>query len=62
MRYPLTLLGLAAQVPLQNPIKSPVRDMADDTPKFAFKEAPDIFSPKDLVCNCPFPLFQLNGV
>ena len=49
MRYPLAFLGLTAQIPLQNPIDSPVRDMVDDTPKFVFKEAPDIFSPKDMV-------------
>jgi hypothetical protein len=50
MRYPLAFLGLAAQVPLQNPIKTPIRVMVDETPTFAFKEDPDIFSPKDLVC------------
>jgi hypothetical protein len=58
LRYPLAFLGLAAQVPL-NPNESAVRDMADVsdhvTPKFVFKEAPDIFSPKDMVCNCFFP-------
>ena len=55
MIYPLAFLGLAAQVPLHNLIESSVRDMVDDTPKFAFKEAPDVFSPKDLVCHCFFP-------
>lgn len=56
MRYPLALLGLATQVPLQkNPIETHLKGMVDETPKFAFKEAPDIFSPKDLVCRClPF--------
>ena len=54
MRYPLAFLGLATQVPLQTPIETPVRDMVDDTAKFVFKEAPDIVSPKDLVCNCFF--------
>jgi hypothetical protein len=57
MRYPLAFLGLTAQVPL-NFIESPgpVRDMVDNTPpKFVFKEAPDVFSPKDMVCNCFFP-------
>ena len=54
MRYPLAFLGLTAQVPL-NPIEYPVRDMVDDIPKFVVKEAPDIFSPKDMVYNCSFP-------
>lgn len=58
MRYPLAFLGLAAQVPLQNPIESPVKVMVDETPKFAFKEAPDIFSPKDLVSNCLPPQIE----
>ena len=51
MRYPqvAAFLGLTAQVPLQNPIETTVRSMVDETPNFAFKEAPDIFSPKDLV-------------
>ena len=52
MRYPFTLLGLAAQVPLQNHINSPIREMVDEPSNFAFKEAPDIFSPKDLVYSC----------
>jgi hypothetical protein len=56
MRYPLAFLGLTAQVPLQNP----VRDMVNDTPKFAFKEAPDIFSPKDMVRISP--QIQLEGI
>lgn len=56
MIYPLAFLGLAAQVPLQTPLESPVGDMVDDTPKFGFREGSDIFSPKDLVCKIPPPL------
>ena len=56
MRFSLAFLGLAAQVPLKNHIESPVKEMVDVTSKFAFKEGPDVFSPKDLVFNCFFPL------
>lgn len=40
-----SLLGLAAQAPLQHTLNS--SSMAP--PDFAFKEGPDIFSPRDLV-------------
>ncbi|KAI0822032.1 alpha/beta-hydrolase [Trametes gibbosa] len=43
--FPLSLLGLAAQVPLQSSVNT--TSMA--TPDFAFAEGPNIFSPKDLV-------------
>ncbi|THV03894.1 alpha/beta-hydrolase [Dendrothele bispora CBS 962.96] len=49
MRFPLTLLGLSAQVPLQStPSISPRPTMALQH-AFRFKEGSDVFSPKDLV-------------
>ncbi len=52
MRLPLSFaflpIVLAAQVHFQAPVSSPVTTMnAPST--FAFKEGPDVFSPKDLV-------------
>jgi hypothetical protein len=48
MKFPLTLLGLAAQAPLQTPpLHTSSKKMA--MPEFAFKEGSDIFSPKNLV-------------
>lgn len=53
MRFPLTLLGLiaqalAVQVPLQSVLREPNQNAMAQS-NFAFKEASDIFSPKDLV-------------
>ncbi|KAF9533220.1 Alpha/Beta hydrolase protein [Crepidotus variabilis] len=54
MRFPLVAyFGLASQLqvpvnPPSQPVSSPAK-MADQNPDFAFKEAADIFSPKDLV-------------
>ena len=44
--FPVSVLGLAAQVPLQSPLNS-TNSMT--TPEAVFKEGADIFSPKDLV-------------
>ncbi len=44
--FPVSVLGLAAQVPLHSPLNS-TTTMA--TPESVFKEAADVFSPKDLV-------------
>jgi hypothetical protein len=54
MKFPLTLLGIAAQVPFQAPPDPPhisiSKKMAVTAkPEFTFKEGSDIFSPKDLV-------------
>lgn len=52
MRFPLALLGLATQIPLQPPGPSQPTPHTMTTPNqrgFAFKEGPDTFSPKDLV-------------
>ena len=56
MRFPLTLLGIAAQVPLKletshHPLHTGINTKMAATaePGFAFKEGKDIFSPKDLV-------------
>ena len=53
---PISLLGLAAQVPLESPNnKSSASPTAmtvvagNANNDFAFKEGPDVFSPKDLV-------------
>lgn len=43
--FPVSVLGLAAQVPLQTSLNTTT--MA--TPNFAVKEGADIFSPNDLV-------------
>lgn len=43
--FPVSVLGLAAQVPLQSSLNT--TSMA--TPDFAFAEGANIFSPKDLV-------------
>lgn len=43
---PMSILGLAAQVPLQSPLNS-TNSMA--ALKTVFKEGADVFSPKDLV-------------
>ena len=59
MITPLAFLGLAAQVPLQTPHESPVKDY---TPKFVFREGSDIFSPKNLVCDCSPLQIQFNGI
>ncbi|KAI0702288.1 Alpha/Beta hydrolase protein [Cytidiella melzeri] len=42
---PVSLLGLAAQVPFQTP---PTQSL-NNTQDFAFKEGPNVFSPKDLI-------------
>jgi len=47
MRFPLALLGLSAQTPL---LPSVPTDLMATPRAFAFKEGPDVFSPKDLVC------------
>ncbi|KAI1793256.1 Alpha/Beta hydrolase protein [Ganoderma leucocontextum] len=44
--FPVSVLGLAAQVPLHSPLNS-TNSMT--TPESVFKEAADVFSPKDLV-------------
>ena len=50
MKLPVTLLGLAAQVPFQTPLHTSSKRMAVTAkPEFAFKEGSDVFSPKDLV-------------
>ena len=43
--FPVSVLGLAAQVPLQSPLNYTSMATAD----FAFKEGAEIFSPNDLV-------------
>ncbi|TFK74830.1 alpha/beta-hydrolase [Pluteus cervinus] len=48
MRFPFSLLGLSTQLPLQAPSTTPQGTMAP-TSDFAFKEGPDVFSPRDLV-------------
>jgi len=50
MRFPLAFLGLSTQFPLQSKLSSSDSPgtMSQDE-GFAFKEGPDIFSPKDLV-------------
>ena len=49
MRLPIAFLGLSTQLLLQNPINRQSDLMAGKDAEFAFKEGPDIFSPKDLV-------------
>ncbi|PCH40235.1 alpha/beta-hydrolase [Wolfiporia cocos MD-104 SS10] len=46
--FSLTLLGLAAQVPLEPSLRAP-QSIMSTKPDFAFKEGPNIFSPKDAV-------------
>jgi hypothetical protein len=48
---PISLLGLAAQVPLEPPPAGPSVDMVAGygVKDFSFKEGPNIFSPIDLV-------------
>ena len=45
--FPATVLGLAAQVPLQPTVNS--TSLYPSMAEFAFKQGPDIFSPTDLV-------------
>ena len=49
MRFPFAFLGLSTQIPLQPNAPSHSSSMATQNADFAFKEASDIFSPKDLV-------------
>jgi len=49
MRFPFAFLGLSTQIPLQPNPPSHSSSMATQNADFAYKEAPDIFSPKDLV-------------
>ena len=61
MRFSLPLLGLATQVPLQSPLQSSTQQPMQQPPAlndvynfnspvdFAFKEAADIMSPKDMI-------------
>ncbi|KAF7422399.1 hypothetical protein PC9H_010555 [Pleurotus ostreatus] len=61
MRFSLPLLGLATQVPLQSPLRSATQQPMqqppalndvynfNSPPDFAFKEAADIMSPKDMI-------------
>ena len=49
MRFPFAFLGLSTQIPLQPNARSHRSSMATQNADFAFKEASDIFSPKDLV-------------
>ncbi|KDQ62499.1 hypothetical protein JAAARDRAFT_30397 [Jaapia argillacea MUCL 33604] len=55
MRFPFSLLGLAAQLPLNSlPPETPkdvtiMTAVANGQTEFQFKESPEIFSPKDLV-------------
>lgn len=44
---PISLLGLAAQVPLEPPSTSVM--VASNVKDFSFKEGSDVFSPNDLV-------------
>ena len=50
---PISLLGLAAQVPLESPnnksASHTAMTVAHNANDFTFKEGPDVFSPKDLV-------------
>jgi len=50
MRFPVTFLGLTAQIPIpfQSPFPPASKPMTS-VQEFSFKEGPDIFSPKDLV-------------
>ncbi|KZT73924.1 alpha/beta-hydrolase [Daedalea quercina L-15889] len=48
--FPMTLLGLASQVPLESPLRAAENAMSNAyTADFAFKEDVNIFTPKDLV-------------
>ena len=47
--FPATVLGLAAQVPLQPSLNSTTSPAAMAAPDFAFKQGAEIFSPLDLV-------------
>ena len=47
--FPVSVLGLAAQVPLQSSLNTTSSMVVAATQDFAFKEGADIFSPKDLV-------------
>ncbi|KDR80120.1 hypothetical protein GALMADRAFT_1180100 [Galerina marginata CBS 339.88] len=49
MRFPFTLLGLSAQIPLQFPTQSSTGRNVTQDKVFGFKEGPDHFSPKDLI-------------
>lgn len=50
MKFPLTLLGLASQVPFQTPLHTASKMAAATIQSgFSFKEGSDIFSPRDLV-------------
>ncbi|KAF8627426.1 hypothetical protein AX17_006241 [Amanita inopinata Kibby_2008] len=49
MRFPLPILGLSAQLPLQTSPDYTGSVMALNDADFAFKDGPDIFSPKDLI-------------
>ncbi|KAI0688887.1 alpha/beta-hydrolase [Earliella scabrosa] len=47
--FPVSVLGLAVQVPLQSSLNTTSSMVVAATQDFAFKEGADIFSPKDLV-------------
>jgi dipeptidyl aminopeptidase/acylaminoacyl peptidase len=52
MKFPFSLLGLTAQVPFRGPTLMTKSDSIinmDSQAEFAFKEGPNVFSPKDLV-------------
>lgn len=46
---PVSLLGLAAQVPLQPPVSSPNSVMSLPQLDFQWKEGSSVFTPKDLL-------------
>ncbi|KAF5382775.1 hypothetical protein D9615_002913 [Tricholomella constricta] len=49
MRFPLTFLGLTAQIPFQSSPPPLTNNPMTSVQEFSFKEEPNIFSPKDLV-------------
>jgi len=48
MRFPFTLLGLSAQVPLQNHLQGPSSVMKTKA-EFVLQDGANVFTPKDLV-------------
>jgi hypothetical protein len=49
MRFPLSLLALAGQVPLQDRFSPSTNTSTMRTKAFALKEGEAVFSPKDLI-------------
>ncbi|KAG5648332.1 hypothetical protein DXG03_004904 [Asterophora parasitica] len=49
MRFPLTFLGLTAQIPFQSSPPPPTSNEMSTVQDFNFRQGPDVFSPKDLI-------------